>query len=262
MSPDLDTQDLTDDAVLGGRLSILQPRVGHRAGHDAILLAAATAATGGNHAVDLGAGVGTAGLALATRVDGVSVTLVDIDSNLVTLARENAARNRLANRVFAVTLDVAAPLRTVGDLATGSADHVLMNPPFNDPSRQHVSPNPRRRVAHCSSREMLVSWIRTAGRILRPGGTVTLIFRADGIGDVLQALGAGFGAIAVRPIYAKPSASAIRILTRAVKSSRAPTSLRPGFLLNGADGRPTAEAEAVLRGGAPLPFDPAEQLPR
>jgi tRNA1(Val) A37 N6-methylase TrmN6 len=255
MSPDLDTQDLTENAVLGGRLSILQPRVGHRAGHDAILLAAATAATAGDHAVDLGAGVGTAGLALATRVDGVSIILVDIDSNLVALARENATRNRLVDRVSAVMLDVAAPQRTAGDLAPGSADHVLMNPPFNDPSRQHVSPVVSRRMAHCSAREMLASWIRTAGRILRPGGTVTLIFRADGIGDVLQALGAGFGAIAVRPIYAKPAASAIRILTRAVKSSRAPTSVRPGFLLNGADGRPTTEAEAVLRGAAALPFD-------
>lgn len=258
MSPDLDTQDLTDDAVLGGRLCILQPRVGHRAGHDAILLAAATAATAGDHAVDLGAGVGTAGLALATRVDGVSVALVDIDSNLVALACENAARNRLANRVFAVTFDVAAPQQTAGDLASRSADHVLMNPPFNDPSRRHVSPDAQRRLAHCSSREMLASWIRTAERILLPGGTVTLIFRADGIGDVLHALGAGFGAIAVRPIYPKPSASAIRILTRAVKSSRAPTSLRPGFLLNGDDGQPTAEAEAVLRGAAALPFDSAE----
>jgi tRNA1(Val) A37 N6-methylase TrmN6 len=258
MSPDLDTRDLTDDAVLGGRLSILQPRVGHRVGHDAILLAAATAATAGDHAVDLGAGVGAAGLALATRVDGVSVTLVDIDSNLIALARENAARNRLANRVSAVTLDVAAPRSSLGDLASGLADHVLMNPPFNDPSRQHVSPDARRRMAHCSSREMLASWIRTAGRILRPGGTVTLIFRADGIGEILQQLGAGFGAIAVRPIYAKPTASAIRILTRAVKSSRAATSLRPAFLLNGVDGRPTAEAEAVLRGAAALPFDPAE----
>jgi tRNA1(Val) A37 N6-methylase TrmN6 len=258
MSPDLDTQGLTDDAVLGGRLSILQPRVGHRAGHDAILLAAATGASAGDHAVDFGAGVGTAGLALATRVAGVSVTLVDIDSNLVALARENAAKNRLADRVSAMTLDVASPERGARDLVPGSADHVLMNPPFNDASRQQVSPDARRRMAHCSSQEMLASWIRTAGRILRPSGTVTLIFRADGIGEVLQALGAGFGAIAVRPIYAKPAASAIRILIRAVKSSRAPTSVRPGFLLNGADGRPTAEAEAVLRGAAALPFDAVE----
>jgi len=55
MSPEVPTQDVTDDAVLGGRLRILQPRKGHRVGHDAILLAAATAAVAGERAVDLGA---------------------------------------------------------------------------------------------------------------------------------------------------------------------------------------------------------------
>jgi hypothetical protein len=58
---------LTDDAVLGGRLKLYQPARGHRVGHDAILLAASTAAAAGDVAVDLGAGVGAAGLALASR---------------------------------------------------------------------------------------------------------------------------------------------------------------------------------------------------
>ena len=57
--------ETSDDAVLGGRLRLRQPLRGHRVGHDAILLAAATAAQAGEHAVDLGAGVGAAGLALA-----------------------------------------------------------------------------------------------------------------------------------------------------------------------------------------------------
>ncbi|MGA8228610.1 MAG: methyltransferase, partial [Xanthobacteraceae bacterium] len=53
--------DLSDDAVLGGRLRLLQPRRGHRFGHDAILLAAAVPAQAGDHAIELGAGVGAAG---------------------------------------------------------------------------------------------------------------------------------------------------------------------------------------------------------
>src|SRR3954467_1857941 len=68
--------DVTDDAVLGGRLRLLQPRRGHRFGHDAILLAAATQARAGEHAVEFGAGVGAAGLALAARCPDVRVTLI------------------------------------------------------------------------------------------------------------------------------------------------------------------------------------------
>ena len=104
--PDASSPDLTDDAVLGGRLRLWQPRRGHRFGHDAILLAAATPAR--DRAVDLGAGVGAAGLALAARVPGLRVTLVDIRADLAALAALNAARNQLAGRVDAVALDVAA----------------------------------------------------------------------------------------------------------------------------------------------------------
>ena len=129
--------DLTDDAVLGGRLRLLQPRRGHRVGHDAILLAAASAAAAGERAVDLGAGVGAAGLALAWRCSGATVRLVEIDPDLAALARENAARNGLAERVSAHALDVAGPADAfaAAGLAAGCADRVLMNPPFNDPVR-------------------------------------------------------------------------------------------------------------------------------
>src|SRR5438552_2128727 len=75
--------ELTDDAVLGGRLRLMQTRTGHRVGHDAILLAAATPARSGDRVVDLGAGVGAAGLAVAVRVGDAAVTLVDIDPSLV-----------------------------------------------------------------------------------------------------------------------------------------------------------------------------------
>jgi hypothetical protein len=99
---------LSEDAVLGGRLVLRQPRKGHRVGHDAILLAAASSAQPGERVVDLGAGVGAAGLAVASRVEDLAVTLVEIDPALAALARENAARNGLADRVRAVCLDVAA----------------------------------------------------------------------------------------------------------------------------------------------------------
>src|SRR5437764_8210097 len=96
----------TEDAFLGGRLRLRQPRAGHRAGHDAVLLAAATAARAGQRVVDFGAGVGAAGLALASRVSGLDLVLVEIDPRLAALARDNAALNDIAARV--VVLDVTS----------------------------------------------------------------------------------------------------------------------------------------------------------
>jgi tRNA1(Val) A37 N6-methylase TrmN6 len=246
--------ETSEDAALGGRLVLRQPLSGHRFGHDAILLAAATCAQAGEHAVDLGAGVGAAGLALARRVAGLTVTLVEIDAGLTALARNNAERNGLGDRVRAVCLDVSAPAAAfaAAGLAADAADCVLMNPPFN--AVENSSPEPRRRMAHAASSGTLQRWVRAASRLLRPAGALTLLWRGDGLGEVLRALEPGYGAIVVLPIHGKPRAAAIRVLIRAVKGSRAPLNLLPGLLLADARGKPTAEAEAVLRGGAALPL--------
>ena len=127
--------DVTEDSVLGGRLRLRQPRRGHRVGHDAILLAAACPAHAGEDIIDLGAGVGAAGLAVAARVSGVAVTLVEIDPQLAALAQENVHLNGFAARMRAVALDAAAPARAfaAAGMAADVASRVLMNPPFNDP---------------------------------------------------------------------------------------------------------------------------------
>jgi tRNA1(Val) A37 N6-methylase TrmN6 len=246
--------DVSEDAVLGGRLILRQPRQGHRVGYDAILLAAACSARPRHRLIDLGAGVGAAGLAVARRVDDLAATLVEVDPALVALARENAGRNGLAERVHAVCLDVAASADAfaAAGLQAAAADHVLMNPPFN--AAHNPSPDRGRRLAHTATHDSLFRWVDVAARLLRPAGVVTLIWRADGLDAVLAALTGDFGAAIVLPVHPKPDAPAIRVLVRAVKGSRAPLALLPGLRLADEAGRPTREAEAVLREGALLPL--------
>jgi len=243
---------VSEDKVLGGKLVLRQPVRGHRFGHDSILLAAATPAQAGEQAVELGSGVGAAGLALARRIESLSVTLVEIDPALTALATENAACNGLAARVRAVCLDVAAPAAAfaAAGIASGAADHVFMNPPFNAP--QNTSPDRGRRLARAAAHDTLTQWLSTAARLLRPFGMVTLIWRADGLDAVLGALDSGFGAISVLPIHSKPGAAAIRVLVSAAKDKVGPLALLPGFVLADVNGKPTTQAEAVMREGAAL----------
>jgi tRNA1(Val) A37 N6-methylase TrmN6 len=247
---------LTEDSVLGGELRLRQPSRGHRVGHDAILLAAACPVAAGERVADLGAGVGAAGLAVAARVEDAAIVLVEIDPDLAALAADNAARNGMAARVKSVALDAAGPARAFAAAGLGpeSVDRVLMNPPFNDPGRQRTSPDRRRRLAHAAPRAELAAWIRTAARLLRPRGTLSLILRADRMVEVGRLLEPAFGAIALLPVYPKPGEPAIRILVRATKASRAPLVLLPGLVLNDAAGNPSPQAEAVLRTGVILPL--------
>lgn len=239
--------------MLGGRLRLRQPRKGHRVGHDAILLAAATDARAGELAVDLGAGVGGAGLALAKRVLGLKVALLEIDPELAWLAAENARLNHLDERVRALAGDAEdlAALATTG-LAAGAADIVLMNPPFHDRQRHNVSPDPRRRLAYTGVPGLLQRWVKSAKWLLKSGGVLTLIWRADELESVLAVLVPEFGSIVVLPIYPREDAAAIRVLVRAVKGGSGLAVTLPALILNDAQGRPTPAAEAVLRGGETL----------
>jgi tRNA1(Val) A37 N6-methylase TrmN6 len=179
---------------------------------------------------------------------------------LAALAAENAIDNGFGEaRVLALDVGAAPDVFAAAGLPPGAADGVLMNPPFNDPGRQQVSPDRGRSLAHAGPADLLNLWIGTAARLLRTGGTLTLIWRADGLAEVLAALEGDFGAVAVMPVYPKPGAPAIRVLVRAAKGASAPLTTLPGLVLNdvnGTDvnGRPSVAAEDVLRRGKALPL--------
>jgi tRNA1(Val) A37 N6-methylase TrmN6 len=240
----------TDDAVLGGRLRLLQPAHGHRAGHDAILLAAAAPLS--KHAVDLGAGIGTAGLALLARGAAERVTFVEVDPALALLARVNAKRNDYEGRVEIIVADIRKLAGRKSPASLAAADLVIANPPFNDPGRRNVSPDAGRRRAHAAADSELDPWCAAAERVLRAAGRLVLIHRPDAIETILASLAGRFGAAEIIPIFPRPDAAAIRVIVRAIKGRRTPPSLRPGLVLNEADGRPTVAAEAILRDAAPL----------
>lgn len=245
----------SEDAVLGGRVRLRQPIKGHRVGHDAILLAAATAGRAGEHAVDLGAGVGGAGLALAARVPGLRVTLVEIDAELARLAAENTHLNRMEGRIGVVICDVEDhdALAAAG-LTMGCAARVLMNPPFHDARRHNVSPDAGRRLAHAGAPGLLERWVAAAAFLLKPGGMLTVIWRADGRAAVLDALAPAFASIAVLPVISRAGSVPNRIVLRAQRGGGPEPVDLPAFVLNDEQGRPTAEAERILRDAVALPI--------
>jgi tRNA1(Val) A37 N6-methylase TrmN6 len=245
--------ELSEDRLLGGRLSLVQPRRGHRAGSDAALLAAALPDLGRGPLIDLGSGVGTVGLSAALIQPELEVVLVERDPDLAALAARNVVANRLEGRVRAVGADVAA-IGLAGDphgLAPASVGCVALNPPFYVRAGTKVSPVANRRAAHVVDTPLPV-WIAAARRLLRPGGTVAAIHRAEALPDILALLGRGFGGIAIRPVHGMAGRPAIRVIVSAIAGSRAPVVLLPGLVLNRPDGRLTAESDALHRGASRL----------
>ena len=246
--------EFSEDRFLGGQLCLKQLKSGHRAGHDAVLLAAATAARPGDRVADLGAGVGAAGLAVARRVTGIDLVLVEIDPALAGLARANADANTIQANVIVLDVEADAAAFAAAGLTPDSVDAVLMNPPFNDPARHRVSPDTARGIAHMATATTLSKWVRAARRILRSRGVLTLIWRADGIAEVLSALDHGFGSLQLLPVHGEPRAPANRIVVRATKGGRAPTQIHPALILNDEQGAPDRSVQEILAGKTSLPL--------
>jgi tRNA1(Val) A37 N6-methylase TrmN6 len=246
--------EVTEDAFLGGRLHLRQPKSGHRAGHDAMLLAAATPARPGQRVVDFGAGVGAAGLAVARRVAGIDLVLVEIDQVLADLARGNVASNSIAAEVIVLDVTSAADTFAAAGLSADSVDVVLMNPPFNDSARHRASPDKAREIAHVSTAATLERWIHAARRILKSGGVLTMIWRADGLVELLAALDRGFGSLAILPVHGDAATPAIRVLVRAVKGGKAPTRIYPALMLNDQSSVPSQQALDIVAGRGVLPL--------
>ncbi|MFG1392952.1 tRNA1(Val) (adenine(37)-N6)-methyltransferase [Xanthobacter agilis] len=245
--------DVTADAILGGRVTLRQQARGHRVGHDAVLLAA-LAPAGCRAMVDLGAGVGAAGLAFLARVPEATGTLVEIDPTLAALATENVADNHFGGRCRVVVADVLRLARPSGPPApaAGMADLVLVNPPFNAAGAHQTSPHAGRARAHIGGAELLLAWVTTAYRCLAPGGVLCLIHRPEEMEAIFAALAGRFGAAELLPVHPRPEAPAVRLLVRAVKGRRTAPRLLPGLVLADAEGVPTIAAEAVVRGAGAL----------
>lgn len=229
---------------LGGKLSLLQPAKGYRAAIDPALLAASLALKPDDLAVEFGCGVGAALLSAAALNPQSRFIGLEQDPVAAELARANAEHNQLADRVRIITGDA---LSWRGERA---ADAVFFNPPFFDDASALRSPAPEREAAWINAAS-LADWVAAGLKRLREGGRLTLIQRADRLGDILAALTPKAGGARILPIHPYADAPAKRVVVSATKTSKAPMQLLPGLVLHdGRAGPYMSEADAILRGEA------------
>ena len=238
--------DLTEDALLGGRVRLLQLRRGYRVAVDAVLLAAAIDAAPGQRVLDLGAGVGAVGLCLAARVHDCLIVGVEVQPALADLAERNAALNGMSARVRTIIHDLARPLPA--DL--GSFDHVATNPPYLAAAVADPSPDPSKALATVESSADLARWLAVAAGAAKSAGTLLIVQRSDRLEEIVGHLvRLGWADVAIKRL---PPAA--RVLVRARRAAALRRVEAPPLVLHRADGGYTDAAEAVLRHAAPLAF--------
>lgn len=237
---------LTEDALLGGRLRLLQSRRGYRVAVDAVLLAAAVDPAAGDRVLDLGAGVGSVGLCLARRRPDCTIVGIELQPALAQLAERNATRNGLGDRIRTIVHDIARPWPR--ELAP--FEQVVTNPPYLAAAVADPSPDRSKALATVESSADLARWLEVATAALKPAGTLTLIHRSDRLEEIaVHLIRLGWGGLTVKRL---PPAA--RVLVRARRSEAPSIAQSPPLVLHGPEGGYTEAAEAILRHAAPLDF--------
>lgn len=245
------------DAFHRGRFFLVQPRDrGHRAGMDAMMLAAAVPGAFAGRLADFGAGAGAAGLAVAARCTGASVVLAERSAEMATFARRSLALAEnadVAARTSVVEADVglAGKARAAAGLADASFDFVIMNPPFNA-GHDRATPDALKRAAHVMAPDLFETWIRSAAAVVRPRGGLAVIARPTSLRAILDAMDGRFGKAEIVAVHPRRGDAAIRIVVRAVRASRAGLSICPPLVLHEAGDRFSAHADAINNGRASL----------
>jgi tRNA1(Val) A37 N6-methylase TrmN6 len=248
-----DTPAHTVDAFHRGRFWLVQPTTGHRAGMDAMMLAAAVPSAFAGRLADFGAGAGAAGLAVLSRCPAAEVVLVERSTEMAGFAATTLAHPgnaHLGNRASVLTADVtlSGRARTQAGLADNSFDFVIMNPPFNG-AQDRATPDPLRRQAHVMEDGLFENWIRSAAAVAKPRGGLAVIARPEQLRDLLDAMSGRFGDAEMLAVHPRPEAAAIRIIVRAALGARGKLSIRPPLMLHAKTGDGPSERTEMINNG-------------
>ena len=245
--------DITEDALLGGRIRIRQPKRGYRVNVDTLLLAAAVplhVAGGKGRLIELGCGVGAALLCVARRHHGMHPFArfigVEREEAFAALAKKNVALNDLS-----ICTDIINDDALAMDDAIGTFDAVFFNPPYDYPGEGR-SPSPERQHAYVADAP-LEDWIKVWSNRMRSDATMTLIQRPQRLPEILSALEGRLGGVVIYPIRPYADTGARRVIVLARKGARAPVELMKGLDLHPdskSKEKYTPEADAILRGEA------------
>ena len=248
MSPATRGREVSEDSLLDGAVRLRQPVNGYRVAIDPVLLAAAVPARPGERILDAGTGTGAAAMCLAHRVPGTTILGIEVQPALAALARDNAAVNGFATRLEVIEGDVASPRRP----ASPAFDHVMANPPFRQAGRATRPAAAERAMAHHEAGATLRDWSRYCFSRVRGRGTVTFIYAASRLAELLVEMAAAAPAIDVLPLWPRQGRPAKRVIVQARPGVAGELRLLPGLVLHQADGAYTAGAQALLRRGSAL----------
>jgi len=232
--------ETTFDDILYGKLKMRQPLCGPRISVDTVLLAWFARLRQGDRVIELGTASGGVSLILAKRWPAVSfITGIDIQEELVKMARENAEINGLADRVTFEVCDI----RNITSLyPPQSFDVVVVNPPYNEIGESRASP--KRGVA-ISRQEVVCTLedvVRASYHLLKDRARLYMVLKAGRVSELCWLLEKTRMPLKkLKVVYPKPKVEASIILVEARRNAGRGVKVEPPLYICDESGNYTPE---------------------
>jgi tRNA1(Val) A37 N6-methylase TrmN6 len=232
--------NLTNDSILGGRIKLLQPKIGYRVAIDPIVLAHFVNIKPGEKILDAGCGAGTVSLILKSKEKLAQVTAIDVDEEMCSICRQNSRLNFLEIEVKNIAIE---RINEDFSLQNRLFDHVVTNPPFFKQKSSRVSES--KKLANFETIN-LADWIASCVKKLKNNGILSIIHQASRIDDILQALKNIAGSVVIIPIFPKKNCAANRVVVQAKKSGKSEAKICFGIVAHNDDGSYSEHMRNIL----------------
>ncbi len=174
--------DETLDDIAGGRFQVLQKEAGYRFSLDALLLAHFVRLGPAEAVLELGAGSGVVALLLAGRGQGAAITGLDIQAEMVEMARRSVAINGLTASITMREGDV----REIKNLFPArSFDVVVANPPYRKVNSGRINPLREKALARHEILGTAADFLQAAAYVLKPVGRAFFIYPATRMAELI-----------------------------------------------------------------------------
>ena len=234
------------DKLLKENLSIIQNEDVFSFSTDALLLAHFTQLRAKDKIMDLCSGNGVIPLLLSHRT-ATAIEAVEIQEVLVDMAVRTIRYNDLASQIKMHHMD----LKDVGNTFLPSQfDVVTCNPPYFRENQSYQHLKEAHRIARHEVLCTFMDCVRAANHLLKQGGKMVIVQRADRLADVIVDMRmGGIEPKRLIPIYSKKSkAQAITVIVEGIKGGKPGLKIQPPFYIYDEDGSYSSQMQEVYYG--------------